>query len=58
MSPAIDAASERRNLRPIRIAVSRSVSPWWRHQWDIVGALLIGAAIGGAIVWAIDHLPL
>ena len=58
MPPAIDAASERRNGQRIHIAVSRSVSPWWRHQWDVVGAFLIGVAIGAAIVWAIDHLPL
>jgi uncharacterized membrane protein YoaK (UPF0700 family) len=56
MPPAIDAASERRNLRPVHLAVERSVATWWRHQWDVICAFALGAAIGGALVWAIDHL--
>jgi hypothetical protein len=55
VSPALDLASERRNLRTVHVCVSRSISPWWIHLWENVACRLIGAAIAGFAVWAFDR---
>lgn len=46
------------NKRPVHIDLDRSIASWWLHQWDVIAAFLLGAAIGGALVWAMDHIPL
>jgi hypothetical protein len=58
MPPAIDTASERRNLRPVHIAVCRTVSPEWRHRQILILVAAVAFAAGFSVaIWGAALLP-